>query len=433
MPRLALLVISLVAVVGCKQANPSSCELPGNAGMAGCPDARSGGLCAKDTDCGQLTPACNTVKGECVVCTAQNRGTCGMVTPKCENDACTACVDDMDCSAEQGTALGSGVCLPTGACAAPPYLYVAGTGVGTTCSLSSPCSLDAALMRARSPGEPTIVKAVAGTEVFTAASDTGFAISSPSDHAVTLDLLGSTLNPKKSGSPVVTVTGFGEILNAKISGASGATGDGIYCDGGTLTARDLTITGNANYGINTSNCVLKLSRSRIGPSNQNGGINVINGKFVIVGNIIMENGGDTSPNPGVLISAAFDPANRLEFNTIASNGVDAGVTTAGVDCKPSTFIASNNIIWGNTVKNSANPSQTGNNCAHTYSAIGPTATAGTGNTATNPNLTPDGHLVNLSLTKQAEATADLTGPAERDIDKQRRISPADIGADQLPR
>src|SRR5262249_4688248 len=114
MIRLLLVLVPLIALGGCKAENKAFCENPANAGMMGCPgDASNGDGCDSNSDCKAAGfPVCDLTinQGTCEPCTSSNPGVCMGTTPRCEKDACVACVDDVqDC---QG-----GVCLPTGDCA----------------------------------------------------------------------------------------------------------------------------------------------------------------------------------------------------------------------------------------------------------------------------------------------------------------------------
>jgi hypothetical protein len=433
MPRLALLLIFVAAVAACYKDNLASCELPTNAGKSGCPDAGQKG-CAADFDCKalQLTPACDTVKKECVACTVDNLTTCGSNTPRCENDTCVACFDDNDCTAGQGTARGTGICLPSGACAAPPFLRVSPTGVTTGDCMSTPCSLERALTLAKASSNATLIKAdTAGT--YLPAGNQGFVVDSDSNQGITLDLSGAVLNQRQMDVPILTI-GTAKpltvtVLGGKIDGAMGAMGDGIRCNANaTLTVRGSTITNNGGVGIRTNTCVFTLGQSTIGGAgagNKAGGIAVTDGTFVIVGNVIIDNTGKASVRLTTSTSG-----NRFDFNTIANNSAPMNSSTGGVDCD-ATLTAAYNIIWNNTVVNNATAPQVVNPCMHNYSSIGPLPITGMGNIMTDPMLTPDGHLQATTLKIPTTKTVDVSGIAERDIDHDKRVVPIDMGADQI--
>ncbi|HEX2686682.1 MAG TPA: hypothetical protein VHN14_08690 [Kofleriaceae bacterium] len=255
---------------------------------------------------------------------------------------------------------------------------------------------------------------------------------------VTIDARGATLTKIADNSPIltindnITVTIFGGIIEG--AKGSNANGDGIKCGtNSTLGVYDTMIQSNDALGIDANGCSLvTLSRAQI-LSNKRGGINGVNGKFVIVGNVFTNNGDTNNPNNAVKISTGSDPLNRLEFNTIANNTAQGGVN-AGLDCIAGTgFTAHNNILWGNT-----GAVQIAGTCLHAYSDIGPLTTlvSGTGNKKDDPILGGMGmwHLgAGSPAIRNADPAADLTGMSARDIDGDLRISPADMGADQAPR
>lgn len=426
MPRLALLVVSLVVIVACKEANPSSCELPENAGMNGCPgDANGGGSCRMDLDCKEPLrfPVCDTAVSQCFVCSPMNQGLCrGQSMPHCEDHACVGCFDDTDCDG------GAGVCLTSGACAAPPLLYARSDGSGTApCTASAPCSLEAALNLAKTA--PSTIKLV-DTGMFKAELGANFVVDTT--RPVVIDARGATLIPRMSDKPIITIMPgtVATILGGTIANATGPNGDGIRCGGGTLTVRGTVIKDNDGIGLSSAMCTLEVGRARIGPGNKAGGLKVSMGTFVVVGNYVMGNGNDASDNPGVAIDTTVSSTNRFEFNTVAENRVGKAIVTGGVDCKAgSGFTAKYNIIWNNAIMNSAAPQQTANSCAHAVADIGPVAVAS--NLSEDPRLGANGELGNQNLTKKADATADLSGIAERDAGHDRRIKPADLGADQI--
>jgi len=399
----------------------------------GCPDAAtSGGSCKADDNCLDKAnfPACDTAAdgGKCFKCTASSHALCTGETPHCDNHECVACVDDNDCDA------GAGVCLPSGGCAVPnSIIHAIVNGAGGSCGgTTTPCSLDAALIIAKTG--PKIIK-LDVPETYTSATNFVVDVDAP---GVTIDARNAILHRSGSG-PVFTINDSKgmTILGGTIESATGSGADGIRCNtNATLGVYGTTIQTNAEFGINSTGCAVTLSRSTI-MSNRRGGISVTNAKFEIVGNIILGNGDATSTNASVTISPNADAAiSRLEFNTIANNATTMGIVTAGVDCKTSTgFTASHNIIWNNSIGGNASTApQVGNNCMHVSSAIGPTAAPGTGNISDPPLLSTDGHLgAGSPAIKKVETGADLSGLASRDIDGDRRIAPADLGADQLPR
>ncbi|HWO25171.1 MAG TPA: hypothetical protein VNO30_40810 [Kofleriaceae bacterium] len=86
----------------------------------------------------------------------------------------------------------------------------------------------------------------------------------------------------------------------------------------------------------------------------------------------------------------------------------------------------------------ANPVQVGGSCTHSYSIIRPgTLPSGIENSSRDPlfmNVAAgDLHLRPESPARHAaDPSSALNGVAERDIDGQKRIAPATIGADEIP-
>jgi hypothetical protein len=226
------------------------------------------------------------------------------------------------------------------------------------------------------------------------------------------------------------------ILGGTIEGATGGGGDGIRCGtNATLGVHGTTIRMNGESGIDASGCAVTLSRSRI-VSNLGGGVVIINGKFVIVGNVFSANGDSASPDGGITILTGLDPMNRLEFNSLSGNHAQGGGNGPGVQCTAGAgFIVRNNIIWNNN--DNVGP-QIGGNCKHAYSDIGATGVTspsdGGNNMSIDPMFTSDLHVLPTSIVLQkADLSTILDGIGARDIDGEPRVAPADLGADQLPR
>jgi hypothetical protein len=437
MPRLAFVVGALVAFAGCQKPNPDFCPSGPNSNGTDCIDGGTGGPCKTRNDCTSTPgfPVCDTADsgGTCVQCTIDDHTLCTGLTPHCEDRACVGCIDDSDCGDP-----GVGVCLPTGGCADPSSIIHAvstGGSIAPDCgTASNACTLDTALTVAR-PSRNVIKLDDAGPYT----SGTNYVVDTDATIDLMIDARGAVLHRNSIGSAILTInSGKGvTLLGGTIEGATGSSGDGILCNSNaTLAAHGTIITMNEGTGINApGGCTLTLSRSRI-VANRDGGVIVTNSKFVIVGNMFLDNGDPDSPNAAVTISTATDATNLLEFNTIANNATTAGIVTAGVDCKAGAgFTASHNIIWNNAIGGNANTAaQIANNCMHVYSDIGPMAVTGTGNSNDDPFLSSDGHLGPGSPALQkVELGTDLSGLASRDIDGDPRVAPADIGADQVPR
>jgi hypothetical protein len=370
-----------------------------------------------------MFPACDKSGGAgvCAKCTASSHALCMDQTPHCDNHECVACVDDRDC--EDGT----GVCMPSGGCAASTaILHARSNANGSSCTAASPCSLDTAFATAKT-GTTKIIKL---DDPGPYQSTSTYAPDVDVSMALTIDARNATIH-RNGGAPIFTINddkGL-TILGGVIEGPTGGTTEGIRCGNrASFTAYGTTIKLTDGPAISAPNgCTLTLVRSQI-LSNPGGGLTIMNGKFIIVGNTFLGNGNSGSPNSAVTISALLDDKNRLEFNTIANNTAQTGVT--GLDCKAGIgFAARNNIIWSNS-----GALQITGNCLHSYSVIGPTPAIGMSNISDPPMLTADGHLeTGSSAIRKADPGAILSDLVARDIDGDMRIAPADIGADQVPR
>jgi hypothetical protein len=139
-----------------------------------------------------------------------------------------------------------------------------------------------------------------------------------------------------------------------------------------------------------------------------------------------------SPVGGISISAPANPANRLDFNTIAGNHAQPG-NGPGLQCTAGSLAVRNNIIYNNNDNLAA---QFGGNCQPTYSALGFVTTDANNNTHGDPMFGAAFHLTaNSPLVGKADPNSDLSGIAAKDIDGEKRIkrsgAGADIGADQF--
>jgi len=454
MIRLLLLVIPLAVLAGCRTENKAFCEDPNNAGLQGCPgDATNGGGCGSDGECKTPGfPVCVKANDEgiCKACSDTNKGACKDTTPRCESNACVACVADaQDC--------GGGVCLATGDCAAPSRIIHATSNSTKTkdCGdAATPCGLTGALMLATADGKSVIKLDDPGP--FT---QNGFTVSND----VTIDARGATLTRADPG-PVLTVMGGKTLtlLGGTVHGTIGKNGDGIKCMGSALIAADTKVDNNDLSGINADTCTLTLSRVTINNNSQksntfvpginvmmgsialaqsrvdsnNGGGLAINGAvFQIVGNVFSNNGPPGTPDPpstigGISIMTTGNPANRLDFNTITGNHTQAGFTP-GLLCAGGLTVR-NNIIYGN---NDNLVPQFGGNCQPAYSDLGFVTVDMNNNMHADPMFGAGFHLsAGSSLLGMADPNADLSGIASKDIDGQPRIRRpgmgADIGADQ---
>ena len=428
-----------------------------------------GGSCSKNTDCKSMSALfCDTTRngGTCVQCTSVEHQACTGNTPRCDNDMCIACADDIqDCGA-------GGLCLPSGACATSDnIIHVTSNGstdpdCGTT---AKPCNLlEQALLMTKAMPSKTAIK------IDDAATYTPGASNFIVDADVTIDMRGGAILHKIVDGPLLEIKNNRTValLGGTIQGATGVNGDGILCndqvkltiEGTVIETTDrsaidmlagcsLTMT---QSGINEASHKagvfvpaildngqsITLSRSLIGFT-PGGGIAVNSGTFAIVGNAFLANGDtNNSITGGIAISAPSSPLNRLDFNTVVKNTAQDGSKGGGIDCDAgSGFIAHNNIVWNNkeVLLLGTVSSQISGSCKYNYSDIGPRLVLAGFDAGHNINSDPllvneqtDPHLQTTSPARgAADPNADLTGLAAKDIDGQPRVKPADIGADQL--
>lgn len=407
--------------------------------------------CSSDQDCPAPLPTCALEgggRGVCVQCTIAKPAACTSKTPVCgADDMCHACTAHAQC--------GSNACLPDGSCAAETDVaYVAEGGSGSTCSKAAPCAtLDQGLQR------NTLYVKIAGLvkdiktttisgEVVTILAEPGAKLDRDGDGPILqvqsngpatsvdifdLEITGATGTSGADGIQL-SASGGSPTLNLTHVTIDGNQGNGIFASGGTLTVANATVSGNQGNGISASGGALTIARSTI-TSNPGGGISLTNGTFTIVGNVFYDNGSDMKPIGGIGIVTAQSAMNRLEFNTFYRNKV-LDARGAAIQCDAGNFTAKNNVMSGNGTM--TNSEQVGGSCKHAYSIARPgMLPTGTNNSAMDPLFVdPVRGNVHIQPTsparRAADPSSDLTGIASRDIDGDPRVSPADLGADQIP-
>jgi hypothetical protein len=349
--------------------------------------------------------------------------TCSGATPICdEADTCRACRADPECPSQICQL--SGNCLPE-----DQALYVSPTGAGDDCTASQPCVLQTALTLFTP--QRFAIKLSPGTY--------RGAISIGNNQRLEIHGDGADLTRAAAG-PILAARGLAEltVLGLRIHNAFGdAAGHGISCEEEwgnqpVVTLHRARIERNEDLGISASNCKLQVVRSTIS-NNIDGGVWTQHGTFVIVGNVFFNNG-SYSTGVGGISATYLSTMNRLEFNTFCFNRTQQGLGSA-IDCALGTFTARNNIISENGSGTSLVQVQ---GCLNEYSLVYPgPALPGIGNSSMDPlfesPVQGDLHLMADSLARgAADPASDLTGLAEIDIDGDRRTSPADIGADEIP-
>jgi hypothetical protein len=442
MPRLALLVVSLAAVAGCKEVNPEYCSGGLHPDDPACKtdSGGGGGPCTSPADCSSKPgfPVCdlNAPGGAtCVECVKSAE--CPAERPVCTNDACGLCTQHADCPE-------SNVCLPSGMCArASDVAYVSGTGAdGTQCIKDAPCKrIDDAISKNRMVVKVSGIVRDRGTingATTLIVADPGAKLQPqqvPPDNGTALDIRGASHvqiydleinHANGAGNPGVSVGDTATVELTRVT-LSDNSGDGARVTAGHLTCTQCVIRNNGGRGLNVAGGGLTLTRSTV--RDNLGGINVNNADFQIVSNVIYHNTGGVTG--GIVVQVDGAAVNRIDFNSISRNSTTSGA--AGIQCSSGTvFAASYNIVWDNAGPGgqvTIPPS----NCSFPASDVG-SVVSGTGTNPQYVNIdSGDLHLMPTSpVRRQVASFTDPDGLAARDIDGQPRAAPADFGADQTP-
>jgi hypothetical protein len=119
----AMTGLSVLAMTGCLQHNPLSCELPDNRNMSVCSDGDAL-PCTSNAQCTPTAAVCDLgVTNLCVQCTTSDNP-CAAAMPVCVANQCQKCTMHAQFPA-------SNACLPDGSCANPDdvaYVQAGGTG-----------------------------------------------------------------------------------------------------------------------------------------------------------------------------------------------------------------------------------------------------------------------------------------------------------------
>ncbi len=425
MTRFALIAVLLMTA--CKIRNEQSCEIPGN-----CAEGDGGvTACTTNDDCTAATPICNVAAEVCVQCI--DNGQCSGTSPVCNTThSCEGCQTDNQCLSE--------ACLDDGACASPEAVIFASPNgldaVGCGLTSDNPCTLTRAI--SESTAERNLIKLTA--ETFTSTGGEGFVIDGGAvDHPVTFLARGATIFHSGSGANFTIKNGANmTFVGGTVANGEGNSGHGFTCTGtSALTVIGALVQDNEGFGIRSEDCTLEVTKSTI-HNNDNGGITVSLGTFVIIGNFIHGNGDFAKTVGGILISVPENPTNRLEFNSINLNFAAFGVGN-GIECQAGpSFVARNNIVFNN---NHAANSVEVDGCKYSFNDIGPLAVVAGSSDGTNINVDPmfanqtNGNLHLLPgtpLLDSADPAAMITGVAAVDIDDEQRTLPTEMGADAVP-
>ena len=343
-------------------------------GLGGCAYQATDSSCGDRCSSGRQTPLRCDAEHRCVaddaaaVLCAPNL--CDAAGERCRigcrvQDECEA---DSACDRSQAHLDGQGVCV------APEEVVVVGRG-------ASPSTIAAALalrdrrrvIRLSARSEPYL-------ERITIDPDTG----------PTLQLIGdpgAVLKPNGNGAAIRVRDGARLVVQGlTIEGSTGNGGDGINCDGdesqGSLLVVEAVIRGNSDSGIDANDCDVTVRRSLI-ERNAGGGLNLEAGNFVIVNNVLRDNGASDSSIGGAGLTV--QSSNTVSFfnNTFFSN--EASGTGSAVKCS-SALPLINSIFWGN------DGVELGPDCQASYSVIEGLANPGATNLSADPRFVDSSNL-----------------------------------------
>ena len=437
MPRMrTLLLFAVVALAGCPRTSENYCDENNrdcgpnaycNTDLRICvegsaPDAAI--PCQSNDDCTTALPYCDG--SECKAC-GPNPGdpsACPATAPVCTDEfACRPCGTDLDCASD--------VCLADGACADESTTRYVAVGASGACTKTDPCGLDTALLMLVGPEDVRTIELAGGT--YNRIDQTTI------NDSVTLTGRGATLHYADTlPASVIAISAPGITVRIDFLTLENAvgSGDGVTCGSAAVELRQVTLQGNAGYGLEANTCSVLVSRSTI--ANNGAGISVEDGAFDITNNMIHSNR-STAMTGGVSIesiSVGTPQPRRLEFNTIANNDAVGG-TPSGVTCSvisdPLTFRS--NILYGNDTD-----FDTGTvGCTHEYSVIEEAmgGTTGPGVVSGDPMFVNAGGG-NFAITSGSSARGVAAPDATMAFDFQGEPRPQpvggtpDSGADEIP-
>ncbi|MEJ7599244.1 MAG: choice-of-anchor Q domain-containing protein [Kofleriaceae bacterium] len=391
-----------------------------------CPGDDGGLRCTNNQTCEvTATPVCDVGSMTCVECLPNQADACSGTTPACGDDhECRGCVAHAECAS-------SGVCLPDGSCAdegAVAYVDPGGTD-NSNCTKATPCTkVDKALATTRPylklHGSIDEAVTVDGGRVVTMLGD-------PAAQLTRSSGTGAILTIRDDGTSVsifdLTIrdapnspSGFGIVVPT----ASGSP---------SVALNRVLLTNNPAGGITSSGGTLKVTQSTIS-DNPGGGLSITTTQFDLTNNLIAGNGGPSTAFGGVLINQTSSGMRTFDFNTVTNNAAAAGSST-GVVCSLVTQAVtfSNNIIYENQT-GGGRTQVGGNNCAWTYSDIGPDTVTGMGNMNLDPMfVNPADNNFHLQPGSPAKDAADPSATLATDIDEDARPvgSARDMGSDEI--
>lgn len=439
---LPLLLLSALPALSCRRFNSRFCEAhPQDVDCGGPAGGQiDAGTCTNNAHCSHPTPVCDIASSMCVQCIAADASACSGTTPVCGLDeTCRGCTVDSECA--------SLTCLPDGSCApVMGVLYASPDGADpAACLPNDRCSLARALDLI--DGERSTIRLDPGIYGLPATLVAFGEVHLVGRRAV-LDR-----NAVGSGPTLAVESGTTLSLDyVTVQGGDGDTGDGIDCNGATLTLREVTVQDNDGVGVSSAGCTLAIAHSQILGNrgigivqaggalaltrslvlgNQGGGLALDRAAYDVENDVIAKNGGPSSGLGGVSISSVTTPVGHVfAFNTVAQNQATLG-TTAGVVCKS---FANPVPMTGGIVFDNAGFQVEGGNCVWTYSDIGPVPVTGASILSSDPLFVDPVHNnFHLQVSSPARDAADPAAALAVDVDGDVRPQGAgrDMGADEI--
>ena len=236
--------------------------------------------------------------------------------------------------------------------------------------------------------------------------------------------------------PVVTVGSGVELtlqgLKLTLAGST-ADADGIRCTGtsaatkSTLTVLESTISDNKGQGVEAVYCDVTLRRNTI-QNNQGGGVDLSKGSFVVVNNVVTDNGKSGASGSGFGGFQFAPGSGTIMFwnNTVAEN-VAKTKEISGVVCSAVTDTLNNSIAWNSLFSTTDKVYQ---GCTFAHSNVQGGAT-GTGNLNKDPLFETDYKLKTTSPCIDQGDTTGLAAVTTIDHQGQARVSSSgkvDMGA-----
>lgn len=410
MARTLSILLALLIVAACQRGAARECDefFPSCPVGQICDYATNQCIESECGSCAAPTPVCEPDTDRCVECVGVGPQDDCPNRRLCDKNVCKQCTEDSECP--------DGLCLRNGGCpAASAIAFATADGTSnTTCSLSQPCTLAAALATGREYVRVRGNHALTGPLVLTRT----VRIYGPLDGT----------RPRLTGAgPIFDISGnvTVELRNLELFGS---TAEGVLVRSGapTVDLETVDIIGSAGLGISAGNAALKVSYAIIA-SNAGGGINAA-GTVQLESSIVAQNGSASATTGGLRLLSS-GTGSTIRFNTFAQNQA-AGIGS-GVACAAAQPLSSN-IFAGNTM--------TG--CTAIYSLF-PTGTnvPGTGNKAGDPMFLgttlpanrDDETYFHVATTSPAVASGEPVplGTVVSDIDGDSRTTELEIGADEL--